>query len=105
MSNEDLHDVTSAARTWIQTLDIIAETIDRTPFTTWFKDTSGAYDGETFVIDCPTAFAKEWLYSRYWNVILSAVEQVTGNDSVKIAFQASKDTPEKVNKDRVSILD
>jgi len=65
MSNETLHDVTSATRTWIQDLGIISETIDRTPFTTWFKDTTAAYNGETFVINCPTAFAKEWLYSRY----------------------------------------
>lgn len=90
---------------WEQVLLIIAGTIDRTPFITWFKGTTAAYDGETFVIDCPTAFAKEWLYSRYWNVILRAVEQVTGNDSVKIGFQSATDKPEKANKDRVSILD
>ncbi|WP_438496835.1 DUF1266 domain-containing protein [Paenibacillus sp. IHBB 3054] len=51
MSNETLHDVTSATRTWIQALGIISETIDRTPFTTWFKDTTAAYNDETFVIE------------------------------------------------------
>jgi chromosomal replication initiation ATPase DnaA len=90
---------------WEQALDIIARTTEPKAFMTWFKDTTATYDGETFFIDCTTAFAKEWLYSRYWNVILSTVEQVTGNDTVKVAFRTSTDKPEKVNKDRVSIMD
>lgn len=100
MSNEAVE----AAETWKQALDIIAGTIDPKPFKTWFKDTTAAYDGEMYIIECPTAFAKEWLYSRYGNVILSAVEQATGNDTVKIGFQTIKTKPEPINKDRVSLI-
>jgi len=89
---------------WEQALEIIAAKIDRTPFQTWFKSTSGAYDGEIFIVDCPTAFAKEWIYSRYANVVLAAIEQATGNSAVKIAFRSVQEKPEPINKDRVSIL-
>ncbi|KIL35730.1 hypothetical protein SD70_31950 [Gordoniibacillus kamchatkensis] len=85
--------LTSAARTctksWLQALEYIAEEIPPVPFQTWLTGTTGAYDGETFVVSCPNLFTVEVLSDKYADVIHAAVKRATGNDGVKIAFQAS----------------
>ncbi|MDQ1912314.1 DnaA N-terminal domain-containing protein [Paenibacillus sp. GD4] len=80
--------MTDAAKLWIQALNFIAGEVDTVPFQTWFKDTYAEYDGESFVIVCPTAFAREWLSEKYCEVILSAVKQATGNDAVTLTIRA-----------------
>lgn len=90
---------------WEQALKIIARTIKPAQYKTWFNETTANYDGETFIIHCPNDFSKDWLYENYSNVILKAVEQVTGNDKVTIAFQSSKHTSETIDKSRVVRID
>ncbi|MFB5677455.1 DnaA N-terminal domain-containing protein [Paenibacillus terreus] len=77
-----------AAEWWLQTLEIVKKTVEPVSFQTWFEKTSATFDGEMIVITCPTPFAQEWLYARYSNVILHAVELATGNPAIKIAFQS-----------------
>lgn len=73
---------------WAQALKRIEGTMEYAPYMTWFHDTTATYDGDRLIVHCPNDFTKEWLYGHYSHVILNAVEQVTGNDKVKIGFQS-----------------
>ncbi|MET1249027.1 DnaA N-terminal domain-containing protein [Sporolactobacillus sp. STCC-11] len=89
---------------WEQALNLIAGTIKRAQYETWFKDTKAKYDGETFFIDCANDFSKDWLYTHYSPLILKAAEHVTENDKVKIAFRSSKQTSKTIDKSRVTLI-
>lgn len=90
---------------WEQALEIIAETIKPAQYRTWFNETTANYDGETFFINCPNDFLKDWLYEHYSNVILKAVEQVTRNDKVKIGFRSLERPAEPFDKSRVMLIE
>jgi len=79
--------MTDAAKVWVQTLNIIAGEVATVPFQTWFKDTYAEYDGESFVVVCPTAFAREWLSEKFYDVILSAVRKATRNEVVTLSIR------------------
>ncbi|WP_241654772.1 DnaA N-terminal domain-containing protein [Sporolactobacillus shoreae] len=84
---------------------MIAGTIKPAQYKTWFNQTSATYDGDTFIINCPNDFSKEWLYSQYSNIILKAVEQVTGNDKVKIGYRSFQRPANTFDKSRVILID
>jgi hypothetical protein len=90
---------------WEQALEIIARAIEPAQYKTWFNETTATYDGDTFIINCPNDFSKEWLYSHYSTVILKSVEQVTGNDKVKIGFRSVKLPAETFDKSRAMLID
>lgn len=87
---EYVHKDQQQTNLWDQALKLIAREIKSAAYNTWFQETKGSYDGETFVIECANEFSTDWLYERYAHVVLKAAEQVTGSDQVKISFQTRK---------------
>ncbi|MFB5762354.1 DnaA N-terminal domain-containing protein [Paenibacillus medicaginis] len=94
-----------ATELWLQALETVKKTVEPIQFQTWFKETSATFDGEIFVIICPTSFGKEWLCSRYSNVVLSAVELATGNNAIKISFRSLKRPVEAIDKSHVTLVE
>lgn len=90
---------------WKRALELIKRTIEHVPYMTWFHDTTATYDGELLIVHCPNGFTKDWLYEHYGNVILNAVEQVTGNHKVKIGFQSFERPAETFDKSRIVLID
>ncbi|MEL7567604.1 MAG: chromosomal replication initiator protein DnaA [Dehalobacterium sp.] len=71
---------------WQKTLDILKTELNETSFDTWLKKTKVVtkYDN-TFVIAVPNGFAKDWLESRYANLIKNTLQLVT-SEELEIEF-------------------
>lgn len=66
---------------WQKTLDILKTELSEPSFDTWLKKTKAVtkYDN-TFVIAVPNGFAKDWLESRYANLIKTTLQLVTSEE-------------------------
>ena len=66
---------------WQKTLDILKTELSKPSYETWLKTTKviTRYDN-TLVVAVPNEFAKDWLESRYVNLIKSTLQQVTSEE-------------------------
>lgn len=66
---------------WQKTLDILETELSKPSFETWLKTTKVVtrYDN-TIVIAVPNEFAKDWLESRYANLIKNTLQLVTSEE-------------------------
>ncbi|MDO0823511.1 DnaA N-terminal domain-containing protein [Desulfosporosinus nitroreducens] len=55
--------------TWAKTLDNIRESVNEQVYNTWFAKTTARIEGNTLMIVAPYSFNKEWLESRYLDLI------------------------------------
>lgn len=86
---------------WKAALEEIKTQISKPSFETWFKATKPiSFEGDTFVLAVPHAFAADWLMSRYRNLIEEVLRGVTGNP---IKFKAIY--PSEANEDEKSVMD
>lgn len=102
-SLENIHDL------WNRALDQIEKKLSKPSFETWLKSTKAhALQGDTLIITAPNDFARDWLESRYSNLIAETLYDLTGEElDVKFIIppnQAEEEfdiqTPKKkVNKD------
>jgi len=100
---ENIHDL------WNRALDQIEKKLSKPSFETWLKSTKAhALQGDTLIITAPNDFARDWLESRYSNLIAETLYDLTGEElDVKFIIppnQAEEEfdiqTPKKkVNKD------
>lgn len=68
---------------WQETLSIIEKELSKPSFETWLKSTKPIkYSNNTFFIEVPNNFAKEWLESRYADLIKNTLEIVLQQDTV-----------------------
>lgn len=105
-SLENIHDL------WNRALDQIEKKLSKPSFETWLKSTKAhALQGDTLIITAPNDFARDWLESRYSNLIAETLYDLTGEElDVKFIIppnQAEEEfdiqTPKKkVNKDEGS---
>ena len=66
---------------WQKTLDILKAELSEPSFDTWLKNTKVVTKYEnTFVIAVPNGFAKDWLESRYANLIKNTLQLVTSEE-------------------------
>ncbi|KGP73225.1 chromosomal replication initiator protein DnaA [Pontibacillus yanchengensis] len=64
---------------WDNTLSQIEEKISKPSFETWLKSTKAdSLKDDTLVIVAPNEFARDWLESRYANLIADTLYEVTG---------------------------
>lgn len=71
---------------WQKTLDILKTELNETSFETWLKNTKAITKYEnTFVIAVPNGFSKDWLESRYANLIKNTLQLVT-SEELEIEF-------------------
>jgi chromosomal replication initiator protein len=78
---------------WARTLDAIQEKISKPSFETWLKATE-AIDlrDDTLVISAPNDFARDWLESRYAELVRETLREVTGSViGVKFISHEEKD--------------
>lgn len=65
---------------WNQTLELMQEKVSKPSYETWLKATEASdLQGDTVVIEAPNEFARDWLESRYTNLITDALEDITGS--------------------------
>lgn len=75
---------------WQKSLDILQKELSKPSFETWLKATNLiARQDNTIVIAVPNEFAKEWLESRYTNLIKNTLQMVI-NEEVEVVFVISQ---------------
>lgn len=77
----------STEKLWADVLKDIHEQINIHSYNTWFKNTTGTFEGDIFVITCPNRFSTEWLFHRYSSLIAKTLDKLTGKSQTKIRFQ------------------
>ncbi len=71
---------------WQKTLRIIEKQISKPSFETWLKPTKPLqFQNFTLFIEVPNVFAKDWLESRYYDLIKDSLEEVV-NHEVSLSF-------------------
>lgn len=71
---------------WQKTLDIIEKQISKPSFETWIKPAKPfQFQNNIMVIEVPNDFAKDWLESRYYDLIKDCLEDVI-NHEVGLSF-------------------
>lgn len=67
---------------WQETLNKIREKLSNPSFKTWFSDTNPVkVDGQNqLIIEVPNEFIKDWLQSRYVELIREIIKGLTNND-------------------------
>lgn len=71
---------------WAQTLDEIQKSVSKPSFETWLKSTEAIeLKDDLLVIAAPNNFSRDWLESRYANIIRNKLKAVT-NKSIGVKF-------------------
>ncbi len=71
---------------WNKTLAILRDELSQTSFDTWLKSTTLiSYNHELMVISVPNGLAKEWLETRYYDLIQDTLSLLVNHD-VSISF-------------------
>ncbi|RAL23413.1 chromosomal replication initiator protein DnaA [Thermoflavimicrobium daqui] len=79
---------------WAKTLKVLQEQVSKPSFETWFKATEATdFQNNTLTVTTPNEFSRDWLESRYANMIRSTLQAMTGTN-IKIKFVI----PENANK-------
>lgn len=78
---------------WNNTLSILRDELSQTSFDTWLKSTYLlSYDQDTVVISVPNEFAKEWLETRYYDLIQDTLKLIVNQDII-ISFVTQNNLP------------
>ncbi|WP_202081572.1 chromosomal replication initiator protein DnaA [Caldalkalibacillus salinus] len=65
---------------WSQALGVIQKKVSKPSFDTWLKATSAhSLKGDQLVITAPNEFARDWLESRYLELISDTIYDITGS--------------------------
>jgi chromosomal replication initiator protein len=77
---------------WGQTLTSIQKKISKPSFETWLKSTKAhSLHKDTLTITAPNEFARDWLESRYSDLISEAIQDITGAKlDIKFVIPQSK---------------
>jgi chromosomal replication initiator protein len=81
---------------WQSTLDNIEDQLSKPSFETWFKPTEIlAIQNNTIIIEVPNEFAKDWLKTKYSNLIKETLIKIT-NNSYQVKFVIPEMTQEEI---------
>ncbi|OCL28437.1 chromosomal replication initiation protein DnaA [Orenia metallireducens] len=90
MKKEDIKKI------WQSTLDNIEDQLSKPSFETWFKPTEIlAIQNNTIIIEVPNEFAKDWLKTKYSNLIKETLIKIT-NNSYQVKFVIPEMTQEEI---------
>lgn len=65
---------------WSQALDVIQKKVSKPSFDTWLKATlAHSLKGNQLIITAPNEFARDWLESRYYDLISDTILDLTGS--------------------------
>ncbi|MGY0694164.1 chromosomal replication initiator protein DnaA [Virgibacillus sp. FSP13] len=81
---------------WIATLEVIEEKISKPSFETWLKNTKAdSLKDDTLTVSAPNEFSKDWLESRYTELISEILFDITGAKlTVKFVIPEGPETNE-----------
>ncbi len=80
---------------WQQLLDIFSKQLARPTFEMWFKNAMTLHeDADSLTIGVPSEFARDWLVSRYYDVIKETIDTIKGC-STTIAVEVAPRVPEE----------
>jgi chromosomal replication initiator protein len=81
-----MNDTNNLPEIWHKTLSLIEKELSKPSFETWIKSTKPvAIYEDTIEIGVPNEFAKEWLETRYANLIKNTLQFVTQRE-IKVSF-------------------
>ncbi|KGX89583.1 DnaA N-terminal domain-containing protein [Pontibacillus marinus] len=80
---------------WSKVLQKLQKDIPKPSFETWLSKTTGEVQGEIVVVHAPDEFARDWIDSRYKDLIRKAAEDVTGKE-VNVVVQSGLEEVEHV---------
>lgn len=88
--------------TWKKVLDDLETKLSKPTFETWFKSTTAlAIQNNTMLIEVPNEFAKDWLETRYSNLISETTKKIT-KKSYQIKFIIPEMKEEEIIEEKVS---
>lgn len=68
---------------WVETLNIVKGQLNMPTFKTWFENTTPlSNDQNTLVVSAPNSFAREWLESRYSQLLSQSLSQVADKEMI-----------------------
>ncbi len=71
---------------WQKALSIMEKQVSKPSFDTWLKATKPInFENNAMVIEVPNDFARDWLESRYYDLIKDSLEEVTSHE-VRLSF-------------------
>lgn len=71
---------------WQKALEIMEKQISKPSFETWLKSAKPShFQNHTMTIEVPNDFAKDWLESRYYDLIKDSLEEVV-NHEISLSF-------------------
>ncbi|WP_185956376.1 chromosomal replication initiator protein DnaA [Melghirimyces algeriensis] len=77
---------------WAQTLEQIQGKVSKPSFETWLQATEAvAFRDDTLIVAAPNEFARDWLESRYANLVRDTLQEVTGS---VVGIQFTTHTPD-----------
>lgn len=72
---------------WSKTLDSIQNKISKPSFETWLKATEAIdMENDILVVCAPNDFARDWLESRYADLVRDTLKEVTGGSKIGVKF-------------------
>ena len=72
---------------WSQTLDSIQNKISKPSFETWLKATEAIdMENDILIVCAPNDFARDWLESRYADLVRDTLKEVTGGSKIGVKF-------------------
>lgn len=88
---------------WSKTLEAIQDKISKPSFETWLKTTEAIdLEDDMLIISAPNDFARDWLESRYANLVRDSLKEVTGS-SIGVKF-VSQNTDESIEESDSTLL-
>ncbi|MFA4942130.1 MAG: chromosomal replication initiator protein DnaA [Patescibacteria group bacterium] len=82
---------------WQAVLGEVEIGLSRVNFITWFKDTFiSVFENDKIVIGVPSEFVKKWLENKFYKIIKSSLEKITGQKINEIFYQVEFRKPEIV---------
>jgi len=93
----------SLDKLWNNTLDILSSELSKPTFETWLKSTYLAYFNENvMIVSVPNEFAKDWLQSRYYNIIKNTLESIVNKKDIKLYFYLPSEIEAYINNHKKS---
>ncbi|MBU2603262.1 MAG: chromosomal replication initiator protein DnaA [Actinobacteria bacterium] len=82
---------------WTEALAVIATRVNEGTYRIWFHSTVGLeFTGDTFMVGVPSEFAKDWIHSRFLDLMSESVSMVVGG-SVKCRVAVSADLARRLD--------
>jgi len=82
---------------WQHLLDIFSKQLARPTFEMWFKNVTTLHeDASSLTIGVPSEFARDWIVSRYYDVIKETIDTIKGQPTT-ITVEVVQQQPQELS--------